>query len=74
MAITGIVDDGTNLAISWTATYDGVAGRPLNATVGATAPVFHNRTGSNMSMLRSYAQGDDFILGKGTPRRASRPR
>ena len=38
--ITGIVDDGVNLAISWQASYDGVGVDPCNATVGAGAPVF----------------------------------
>ncbi|MDJ0794318.1 MAG: cytochrome c3 family protein [Woeseiaceae bacterium] len=64
--ITGIVDDGTNLAISWTASYDGVGVDPCNDTVGAGAPAFHNIAGSNLSMLRSYAQGDDFIIGMST--------
>ncbi len=61
--IDGIVDDGTNLAISWSATYNAVAVNPCNTTVAANAPVFHARTGSNLSMLRSYAQGGDFIIG-----------
>jgi OmcA/MtrC family decaheme c-type cytochrome len=63
MTITNIVDNGTDLAISWAATYAGVAVDPCNATAGATAPVFHNRQGGNLSMLRSYAVGDDFIIG-----------
>ena len=77
--ITGVVDDKTNLKISWTAKYNGVAVNPCNATPAAGAPAFHaipalppvppataptNR--NNMSMLRSYAQGDDFITGFGT--------
>ena len=64
--ITGIVDDGTDLAISWTASYDGVGVDPCNDTVAADAPAFHNIAGSNLSMLRSYAQGDDFIIGTST--------
>ena len=66
MQITGIVDDGVNLAVSWTATYDGVGVNPCNATLGPTAPLFHLGAGppnANLSLLRSYAQGDDFILG-----------
>jgi OmcA/MtrC family decaheme c-type cytochrome len=82
--IDGIVDNGTNLAISWSATYDAdgagpgaaVAVNPCNATPAVGAPAFHaipslpavppatsptNR--NNLSMLRSYAQGGDFILG-----------
>jgi OmcA/MtrC family decaheme c-type cytochrome len=62
--IKEIVDGGETLAISWTATYDGAAVNPCNATVGAGAPVFHGDGSGNLSMLRSYAQGDDFILGK----------
>ena len=65
--ITGIVDDGVNLEISWQASYDGVPVDPCNATVGPTAPLFHLGAGppnANLSMLRSYAQGDDFILGQ----------
>ncbi len=64
--ITGIVDDGVNLAISWEAEYDGLFVDPCNATVGAGAPVFHADGSGNLSMLRSYAQGDDFILGQST--------
>ncbi|MDJ0699747.1 MAG: hypothetical protein QNJ07_07800 [Woeseiaceae bacterium] len=64
--ITGIVDDGTNLAISWQASYDGVGVDPCNATAAPGAPVFHDHPDSNLSMLRNYAQGDDFILGQST--------
>jgi OmcA/MtrC family decaheme c-type cytochrome len=64
--ITGIIDDGTNLAISWQATYDGVGVDPCNATAGPGAPTFHAAGDGNLSMLRSYAQGDDFILGQST--------
>jgi len=64
--IDGIVDDGTNLEISWSATYDGVGVNPCNATVGAGAPVFHADGDGNLSMLRNYFQGDDPILGLST--------
>jgi len=64
--ITGVVDDGVNLAISWQASYDGVGVDPCNAAAGVGAPVFHGDDGGNLSMLRSYAQGDDFILGQST--------
>ena len=67
--ITGVVDDGTNLAISWTATYDGVGVDPCQATAGAGTPVFfvpRGGSGGTFSMLRNYAQGDDFILGQST--------
>jgi OmcA/MtrC family decaheme c-type cytochrome len=65
--IDSIVDDETNLAISWTATYDDIPVDPCNATVSADNPVFHvprGGSGGTFSMLRSYAQGDDFILGQ----------
>ncbi len=67
--ITGIVDDGVNLAISWQATLDGVGVDPCNDTVGPLDPVFFLPGGGNggtFSMLRNYAQGDDFILGEST--------
>ena len=66
--ITDIVDDGTNLKISWAATFNGVAVDPCNTTVTATAPGFHAVPviEGALSMLRSYAQGDDFVLGKST--------
>jgi OmcA/MtrC family decaheme c-type cytochrome len=65
--ITNIVDNGATLAISWTATYNNVAVNPCNATIGPNAPGFHAATNGgtdgSLGMLRSYAQGDDFILG-----------
>ena len=64
--ITGVVDDGTSLAISWQASYDGVGVDPCNATVAPGAPTFHASGDGNLSMLRNYAQGDDFILGMST--------
>ena len=67
--ITGIVDDGVDLAISWIASYEGVGVDPCNAAAGA--PLFFadvdpvtGRSLGNLSMLRNYAQGDDFILGQ----------
>ena len=63
--ITDVVDDGTNLAISWTASYDGVGVDPCNATAADGAPVFFAGDG-DLTMYRSYAQGDDFIIGAST--------
>ncbi len=62
--ITGIVDDKTNLKITWTAKYNGVDVNPCNTALAAGTPVFHAGstaagTASNLSMLRSYFQGDD---------------
>ena len=64
--ITGVVDDGTDLAITWQASYDGVGVDPCNDTLGPGAPTFHAAGDGNLSMLRNYAQGDDFILGMST--------
>jgi len=67
--IDNIVDNGTNLAISWSATFDGSPINPCNTTASATAPVvfpFGPNTANEgtLSMLRSYVQGDDYVLGK----------
>ena len=62
--VTGVVDDGTNLAISWQASYDGVGVDPCNTTVAAGEPVFF--VGNTIRVYRNYAQGDDFILGRST--------
>jgi len=64
--ITGVDDDGVNLAISWQASYEGVPVDPCNDTLGPGAPTFHAAGDGNLSMLRNYAQGDDFILGMST--------
>ncbi|NHA14912.1 cytochrome c3 family protein [Thioalkalivibrio sp. XN279] len=61
--ITGVVDDGVELAISWTATYEGTGVNPCNATAGPGAPVFFADGSGNLSILRNYAQGGDYILG-----------
>jgi OmcA/MtrC family decaheme c-type cytochrome len=62
--ITGVADDGTDLTITWQASYDGVGVDPCNATAGAGVPVFFaDANGGNLSILRNYAQGEDFILG-----------
>ncbi len=62
--VTGVVDDGVDLAITWQASYDGVGVDPCNATVGAGAPVFF--VDNRLRVYRNYAQGDDFILGQST--------
>ena len=61
--ITGVADDGTDLTITWQANYDGVGVDPCNAVAGPTAPVFFADGEGNLSILRNYAQGQDFILG-----------
>jgi len=70
--ITDVVDDGVELAISWTASYDGVGVDPCNATAGPGAPVFFADGNGNLSILRNYAQGGDYILGT-NPDRAGQP-
>lgn len=74
MAITGVTVNGTNLEITWTA-QDGVGAAidPCNSDY-AIGPVFFGMTGSsegctntptgcgsNMSILRSYAQAGDWV-------------
>ena len=56
-------DDGTDLTITWQANYDGVGVDPCNATAGPGVPVFFADGNGNLSILRNYAQGEDFILG-----------
>ena len=46
--IDSIVDDTTNLAITWTATYKGVAVDPCNSTITSTAPGFFNVAAARM--------------------------
>jgi OmcA/MtrC family decaheme c-type cytochrome len=77
--ITDVADDGTNLTITWQATYDEGAGPvgvdPCNATVGPGAPVFFlpgGGSGGTWSVLRNYAQGQDYILGT-NPEEAGQP-
>ena len=61
--ITDIVDDGTELTVTWQASYNGVPVDPCNATAGPDAPVFHADGSGNLQFLYSYFQGDDPILG-----------
>jgi OmcA/MtrC family decaheme c-type cytochrome len=67
-AITKVVDDKTagKLTITWAATYKGVPANPCATAVTATQPGFHavSQPEGGLSMLRSYAQGDDYILGQ----------
>lgn len=58
--ITGVTRTGNNLAITWTATYNGAAVNPCNATATATAPAF-NYTGQNFSILKAFFQGGDLV-------------
>jgi len=69
MQITAVAynEAKTQMTVSWTAKYATVAVNPCNATPAAGAPAFHAvASGNNMSILRSYAQGDDFSIGLGT--------
>jgi OmcA/MtrC family decaheme c-type cytochrome len=69
MQITGVTKSGANLVVTWTATYNGTAVDPCNTTPTATAPVFVGATvnattgvvASNMSILKGYGQGDDWV-------------
>jgi len=73
MAITGVsFDPGstTTLAITWTATLDGTPVNPCNSSL-ASGPVFFGlkanaatgQIASNMSILRAYAQANDWVNG-----------
>jgi OmcA/MtrC family decaheme c-type cytochrome len=67
--ITKVVDNKATgkLEISWTAEFPkGTPVNPCNTTVTATAPGFHavSQPEGGLSMLRSYAQGDDYVLGQ----------
>jgi OmcA/MtrC family decaheme c-type cytochrome len=73
LTITGVVDDGTNQKISWTATYNGAPLNPCNATVGPAAPLFIVPAGTDttkidgqFSMLRNYALADDWVASTST--------
>ena len=67
--INSVADDGTNLTITWQASYNGTGVDPCNATAAAGVPVFfadEDADGDslgNLSIIRNYAQGEDFILG-----------
>jgi OmcA/MtrC family decaheme c-type cytochrome len=68
-AITKVVDNKTTgkLEISWTAEYPkGTPVNPCNTGVTWQAPGFHavSQPEGGLSMLRSYAQGDDYVLGQ----------
>ncbi|KPK55540.1 MAG: hypothetical protein AMS21_13550 [Gemmatimonas sp. SG8_38_2] len=73
--ITGVTDDGINLTITWQASYNGTFYDPCNDIPTETVPfAFHEippiivegedpDDRNNLSILRNYAQGEDFILG-----------
>ncbi|MBI5069336.1 MAG: hypothetical protein HZB56_13965 [Deltaproteobacteria bacterium] len=79
MQITGVSFSGTNMVVTWTAAVNGAPVDPCNATF-ASGPVFFGNTGvtgtcnntptgcaSNLSILRAYAQGNDWVnAGVGT--------
>jgi OmcA/MtrC family decaheme c-type cytochrome len=68
MQITGITRTGNDLAVTWTALYDGTAVNPCNAVATIGAPAFHaavantvtGQAASNFSLLRAFGEGDDF--------------
>jgi hypothetical protein len=69
MTITGVSKSGTNLLVTWTATLDGAPVDPCNTTITDTAPGFHAVTANaatgqvagGFSILKAYAQGDDWV-------------
>jgi len=68
LQIAKVVDNKTtgNLEISWTATYKTQPVDPCNKTVAAGKPGFFAAPSWDgaFGMLRSYAQGDDYVLGQ----------
>jgi OmcA/MtrC family decaheme c-type cytochrome len=66
--IDNIVDDGTNLAISWSATFDDSPINPCNTDASVAPVIFpygpNTANEGSTSMLRTYVQGDDYVLGK----------
>ncbi len=68
MQITGVSISGANLVVTWTATQNGTAVDPCN-TDGLVGPVFHAATAvaatgqvaADFSILKAYAQGDDWV-------------
>ncbi len=76
--IDNVADDGENLEVTWSASYDGAPVNVCNDDVTA-GPVFHDggvdENGDEICRLRiyrSYAQGEDFIMGTST-RQAGQP-
>ena len=70
MQITGVsYPSATTMAVTWTAAYNGAGVNPCNAVAAAGAPAFHaaaantatGQVAGNMSLLRAYGQGDDWV-------------
>lgn len=69
MQITGASRNVNDLSVTWTATYDGNPVDPCATVAALNAPVFGFATANTttgqaaggLSILRAYAQGDDFI-------------
>jgi OmcA/MtrC family decaheme c-type cytochrome len=68
MKIDGVAVSGTTLTVTWSATKDGLAVDPCNQDfavgpvfLGQTADAATGRSNSNMSIIRSYAVGDDWV-------------
>jgi OmcA/MtrC family decaheme c-type cytochrome len=66
--ITGITRSDNNLLVNWTAKFNGNVVDPCNAVATTTAPTFHaaaanattGQVAGGFSILRAYAEGDDF--------------
>ncbi len=68
MKVTGATVTGNVLAVTWTATKDAAPVDPCNTDfavgpvfLGQTADAATGRSASNMSIIRSYAVGDDWV-------------
>jgi hypothetical protein len=74
MQIASVSKSGTNLVVTWTAKLGGADVNPCNTDVtagpvfvGATASATTGMVASNMSIVKAYAQGDDWVnAGTGT--------
>jgi OmcA/MtrC family decaheme c-type cytochrome len=73
MQITGVTAGTNTLAVTWTATEGGVTKNPCNLDamvgpvfVGATPDATTGMVASNMSILKAYAQANDWVDAGGT--------
>jgi OmcA/MtrC family decaheme c-type cytochrome len=58
--ITGVSVNSDNMAVTWTAAYDGSAVNPCNNDIAA-GPVFHDGGSTTHSLLRAYGLGNDWV-------------
>ncbi|MHB8709390.1 MAG: multiheme c-type cytochrome [Desulfuromonadales bacterium] len=62
MQITGVsYPSATQMAVTWTASYNGTPVDPCATVATASVPVFAADGGGNLSILQGYGQGDDWV-------------